>query len=189
MGRGTSKVCSSGGGGGAAKILTQGQPQTISTYYNKKALYGPKYNDEALDATFDSKSGELKLDFADNKDWGKSNSNRSYLDITVQNGIINGNPVNLDISNSKIKTIDAVNLSGKSEKLLRDNGFEYSSKSKKWEKGYKGYYSEGKTLHVDKNLPSDLSKFDTIKGNTFDVKSDIKKAGFKWDGANKAWTK
>lgn len=190
MAKGRSKV----GGGGGGNPLMSGQPEKVSTYYSRGvAGISGYYNDEALDAKFDKASGVLTLDYAEDKEWSDGNrtsNKRQYLDITVENGIINGKPVNVDFSNNRIKSVDAPSkLTGETERLLRKNDFEYSSKTKRWEKGYKGYYTDGNTLHVDKALPNDLTKYTRIKGNTYDLKSDIKKAGFKWNGAEKSWDK
>lgn len=182
------------GGGGGGSPLKAGNPETINTYYSRGvAGISGSYNAEALDATFDSSTGILTLDYAADKEWEDSGSRynkRQYVDITVRNGIINGRPVNVDFANNNIKSVDApLHLTEGTEKMLRNNDFEYSSKSKKWEKGYKGYYAEGNVLHVDKSLPNDISQYKSIKGNTYDLRGSIKKAGFKWNGANKSWDK
>lgn len=194
-------MCTNVGGAGRSSAsgagrspLTSGEPQTISTRFHRNGVfYGQAYDDEALDASFDPKSGVLNLDWSQNKDWDDKSQSRkySYVDITVQNGMINSEPVNLDLSNKSIKAIAPLpkNIRPKTEKVLRENGFEYNSSSKLWERGYKGYHSSGTTLTVDSKLPDDLSKFKTISGNTYDQRSKIKASGFKWDSASKSWIK
>lgn len=190
MGRGTSKA--GGAKGGASRSpLTNGEPQTVSTYYNKKAMFGSRFVDEALDASFDASAGVLSLGYAENKEWGKQNVNRAYVDITVKNGIINGKPVNVDIGSSSIKAVSTTaNLSSKTENLLRNNGFEYNSADKQWQKNYVGYAKKGNTLYADTKLPSDLSGITQVKTKygAVDTKP-LKQAGFKWSPNDKVWKK
>lgn len=173
--------------------LTQGEAQTISTYYDRGTIFGSPYKDEALDAEFDSSTGVLKLGYAQDKEWNEGNhstNKRQYLDITVQNGIINGEPVNLDLSDGSIKEIEAVRLSSKSERTLEKAGFGLNSRTKRWEKDYKGYSTEGSTLYADSALPDNFSGITKIKTKygAVDTKP-IKAAGFKWNGTDKVWEK
>lgn len=179
--------------GGARGPLTSGEPQTISTRYRRGTMFGSSYDDEALDAKFDSSTGVLKLNYAEDKDWSDNDapSNKfRHLDITVQNGMINGQPVNLDLNNGNIKAIDAVSLSSKAEDTLSKAGFGLNSRTKLWEKGYKGYSTEGSTLYADSALPDSFSGITRIKTKYGAVDTrPIKQAGFKWNPTDKVWEK
>lgn len=75
-------------------------------------------------------------------------------------------------------------------KFLREKGFIYDSDKKSYKRpdeSYQGFTSKGTTLRVDSKLPSNLSNFKEIKGNTYEFKTQIKNAGFKWNG--KSWIK
>ncbi len=184
----------SGGSGGTSggSPLKQGSPETIETRYRKGFMGG--YDDEALDAKFDSKTGELSFGYAEDKEWyeGNRQSNKyQHVTITVENGMINGKPVNLDLENSKVKTISAPNnLGNKAQDTFRKNGFDFNSSSQKWEKGYKGYSVKDGILNVDSKLPDNFNGIKAIKTKygVVDTKP-IKQAGFKWDGTQKLWVK
>jgi len=190
MGRGKSKGSGSARSQVASPLLN-GAPQSIRTIYKKSFMGGGTYNDEVLDATFNTSTGELTFDWASDKTWDNSHPTNKHIgvDINVQNGMINGRPVNLDLSNSTIKSIDAPNIGSSAEKTLRSNGFDYSSFDKKWIKGYQGFKEQGTTLYLDSKIPNDLSKFKEIKGNTYPNRVAIKKAGFKWDSSSQSWKK
>lgn len=190
-GRGGSSGFSGGSGGGNSPILS-GKPESIETVYHRNTYYGSAYDDEALDASFDKKTGELKFDYAKDKDWDNTHSTnkRQGLTITVENGMINGKLINVDLGSKKIKAISAPNLSEKAQETLKKSGFDFNSASKKWEKGYKGYSVSGNTLHVDSKLPNNFSSYSRIKTKygAVDTKP-IKAAGFKWNGIDKVWEK
>lgn len=170
--------------------LKDGQPETISTVYRKLPRY---YEDEALDADFDAKDGKLTLKWAQDKEWdnAKSSKRLSYVDITVTNGLINSNPVNLDLANPRIKEIETPgHIASETEDLLRSHGFEYNSRTVLWEKGYKGFSKEGSTLYVDSALPDNFTGITKIKTKYGAVDTRIiKRAGFRWDPANTEWVK
>lgn len=192
MGRGSSGASSGGAGGSGGAPLTKGRPETVSTYY-RRGTFGGFYNDEALDAKFDARTGELSFSSAKDKDWAndpKTNKTK-HVDITVENGAINGKTVNVNLNSDKIKSISAPNNSKIADTIKKNYGdkFGYNPSSKKYERGYKGYTSNGKTLSIQNALPSNLSSFSVIKGNTYDHRAAIKKAGFKWDGRTKTWRK
>lgn len=178
---------------GSSSPLKKGEPETVRTYYSRGVSGYNYYGDEALDAQFDADTGELSLKYAQDKEWdddNKPSNKRQYLTITVQNGMINGNPVNLDLNNPNIKTIDAVRLDGKAERTLTNAGFGLNSRSQKWEKGYKGFSTEGSTLYADSALPESFSGITRIKTKYGAVDTSIiKKAGFKWNGTDKVWEK
>lgn len=171
--------------------LMQGEPETIRTYYQRGAM-GGFYKDEALDASFDAQNGQLTLDYAQDKDWENTapTNKQRKVEITVQNGMINGNPVNLDLNDNSIKTIDAVRLSSAAEHSLTRAGFGLNSRTNKWERGYKGYSKEGSTLYVDSALPDSFTGITRIKTKYGAVDTRIiKQAGFKWNGQDKLWEK
>ena len=171
--------------------LLKGQPKTINTRYYKG--FGKNYDDEALDADFDAETGELSLNYAQNKDWNDDNrpSNKyQLLSITVDNGMINGDPVNLNLTNSKIKYISAPkNLGKESQTTLRKNGFDFNSTLDKWEKGYKGYSINGDILTIDSKIPDSFTGIKKIKTKYGTDTRAIKAAGYKWNSSDKVWEK
>lgn len=170
--------------------LTTGDSVKVSAWYRFS-----DWSDYAYDAKFDEASGELIVDYAQDKEWENKmsarSSGRKYVDITVKNGFVNGKAVNVDLSCESISGISVKfsKLDKETTDLFMSFGFRYNSKSGKWEKGYVGYSIDGDTVIVGSNLPEDLSMYTTVKGNTYDFRTEIKSAGFKWDGQSKAWTK
>lgn len=51
-----------------------------------------------------------------------------------------------------------------------------------------GFYTEMGTPNITA-YNVDLSKYDVIKGKTYDIKEYIKAEGFKWDGTHKCWVR
>lgn len=178
--------------------IYQGEPVTIRTIYKKNWDGTGRYDAEAYDAKFNSETGELSLDYASDKEFDNSHPSNKHksVDITVASGMIDGSPVNLNLNNPSIKTINANSpkyLSAEAQKTIRAAGFEYDShyseKGGRWVKGYKGYSSSGSHLRVDSAIPDDLSSFTRISGETYAVRDRIKRAGFKFDGQSKEWVK
>ena len=96
------------GAGKGNQPLQKGKAEKISTYYRRGAL-GGYYHDEALDAKFDKATGMLTFSSASDKEWrvvAKTNKTK-HVDITVQNGAINGRPINVNLNSTAIQSISA----------------------------------------------------------------------------------
>lgn len=116
-----------------------------------------------------------------------------FVDVTVKNGFIDGEPVNLNLNSPKIQTISGIGSpqyeSRQMVRTLNDHGFGYKKSESKWVKGYEGFEKTGSTITLDSGFPKSLEGITRIKGNTYEYKKEIKSAGFKWDGATKEWVK
>lgn len=195
---GTKKPRSGGGSNGdtsarsqVASPLKEGESQSIRTYYSKRGYY----KDTVLDAKWDGSTGTMTFDYAEDRDWddtvNRPSNVQQWFTATVKNGMINGDTVNIDLDDKSIKAIDAPsNLDKSIEQRFRKSGFDYNSRSQKWEKGYKGYSTEGATLYVDSALPDTFNGITRIKTKYGAVDTrPIKSAGFRWDSSEKAWVK
>ena len=187
--RSGSGISNSGGSNGGNSPLLNGEPKTVHTYYSRSGNY---YDTEALDAKFNAETGTLDLKFATDKSWAETTGTRNYVDISVKNGFIDGEPVNVDINNSSIKYVTGIdNGSTKSatRDFLIDKGFGYNSYDKRWERNYKGYTKQGNTLHVDSKLPDSFAGITQVKTPYGIDTRPLKQAGFKWNRERKLWVK
>ncbi len=193
MGRGSSGLSArsaSGGSQSGSDLLLKGEPESKYIYYDK---WANRYEIDAYDAK--AEGDTLIFDYAADKDWDneRSSSKRRYLTVTVKNGIIDGEPVNIDLD--KAKYVEGIaparddRTMSRTQRMLQNKGFSYNSTKDKWEKNYKGYEKQGTHLVVDHTVPSDLSGITTIKTPYGIDTSAIKKAGFSWDREAKVWKK
>lgn len=174
---------------GSNSPLSNGAAKRIHTYYSRSGGY---YGDETLDASFDASSGTLNLSKAANKSWAETTGSRNYVDITVKNGFIDGEPVNVDINNSSIKYVTGIDngsIKSATRDFLIDKGFGYNSYDKRWERNYKGYTKQGNTLHVDSKLPDSFAGITQVKTPYGIDTRPLKQAGFKWNRERKLWVK
>lgn len=189
-------VPSAGDAGARQSPIVSGEAEVIHGMYKGKDPVTGRgiYTVEAFDASFNAETGELSLDYAKEKEFDNSHPTNKHkaVDITIQSGVADGRAINLDLSNSAVKSINASNpnyMSSDNVSLLRSAGFDYSSGDKKWIKGYRGYTIKGDHLIADSVLPNDLSGIKRISGQTKQHKEAIKRAGYKWDWGSSEWVK
>lgn len=70
-------------------------------------------------------------------------------------------------------------------------GYIKNAKTKEWVKmdSHDGYKSYKSIAVIDTKLPSDLSSFKFIRGNTYPYREELKKAGYIWDVGKSRWVK
>lgn len=154
-----------------------------NSYYTKTTLEAKETAD-----------GEITLGYATpSKTYNRNNGNVDY-EYDIKHGLYqtsnrSGIDRSVGVDWDKVQTVRGQTYDAKS--FLSEKGFYWDSQNKVYTKTRPTAQSSNGVLNIPRggSLPSDLSGINSISGDTYANRAQIKAAGFKWNPESKMWVR